>query len=148
MKMNKTLAYGLACLYYLGETNNGQWTRRKKIQELGFSGDYCTRILQALICAGLVESRKGRGYRLKKDSGDICAWDLMESFIFNSAGAADNLVNQLAVNLYKTLNTEANHRLAGLTVQDIIRMTVNKKCRKERRVKLKTRRTHILRDDK
>lgn len=123
--MNKSLAYGLACLYYLSENNNGQWNRVEKISEFqGLSTGYCVKVLRALIRAGFVESR-GRGYRLRKDLSDISAWDLMESFISDFNGAPEIRKNRLSLNLHKTLFEAANHWLVGLTVQDIVEMTRN-----------------------
>lgn len=129
MKTNKALAYGLACLYYLGENSAAQWNRVEKISEFqGLSTDYCIKVLRALIRAGFVESC-GRGYRLRKDLDDISAWDLMESFISNFTGATEIRENRLSLNLHRTLSEAANHWLVGLTVQDIIEMTKEEKPR-------------------
>lgn len=129
MKTNKAPAYGLACLYYLGAQNNGQWNRLEKISEFqDLSTDYCVKILRALVRAGFVESC-GRGYRLKKELGAISAWDLMESFISNFTGTPEIRKNRLSLNLHRTLFVAANHWLAGLTVQDIIEMTEKEKPR-------------------
>jgi len=123
--MNKSLAYGLACLYYLSESKAGQWNRVERISEFqGLSTGYCVKVLRALIRAGFVESR-GRGYRLKKDLCDISAWDLMESFISDFNGAPEIRKNRLSLNLHRTLFEAANHWLVGLTVQDIVEMTRN-----------------------
>jgi len=123
MKTNKALAYGLACLYYLGENNAGQWNPVEKIS--GFqrlSADYCVKVLHALVRAGFVESG-GCGYRLKKDLYDISAWALMESFISDFNGAPKTLSGRLPLNLHRTLFEATNRWLVGLTVQDIIEMT-------------------------
>jgi len=123
MKTNKALAYGLACLHYLGENNAGQWSPVEKISGFqNLSADYCAKVLRALVRAGFVESR-GRGYRLKKDLDDISAWALMESFISNFNGAPKNLSGRLPLNLHRTLFEATDHWLVGLTVQDIIEMT-------------------------
>lgn len=124
MKMNKTLAYGLACLYYLGEHNAGQWTRAEKLSEFQrLPTAYCARVLRVLVRAGFVESRKSRGYRLRKDPGDIGAWELMVSFISNFNGAPGIRKNRLPLELHRTLCETMEHRLAGLTVRDIIELT-------------------------
>ncbi|MEK7722412.1 MAG: Rrf2 family transcriptional regulator [Elusimicrobiota bacterium] len=121
MKMNRTLAYGLACLHYLGQNNGGIWTRVADISRFqGLPAPYCNKVLQALVHAGFVESRKGKGYRLCKDLDDISVWELMESFPFNGAPKADR--KQISVKLYETLREEVNHWLVGLSVHDIVEM--------------------------
>ena len=131
--MNNSLAYGLACLYYLGEHNDGRWNRVEKISKFqGLPENYCARVLRALVCAGFVESR-GRGYRLKKDLAAVTVWDLMESFISDPAGAAAAPENRLTIRLYNTLYAQAERLLGSLTVRDIIRAAVNKKRRKKER---------------
>jgi len=121
MKMNKTLAYGLACLHYLGQNNGGQWNQVADISRFqGLPAPYCNKVLQALVHAGFVESQKGRGYRLRKDLDNISVWELMESFTFNGAPGAEK--KELSIKLYETLRDEVNHWLVGLTVQDIIEM--------------------------
>lgn len=135
MKTNKALAYGLACLYYLGENNAGQWNPVGKIAGFqSLSADYCAKVLHALVRAGFVESG-GRGYRLKKDLDDISAWALMESFISNFNGAPKTLSGRLPLNLHRTLFEATNRWLVGLSVQDIIEMAEiekpqNRKARK------------------
>jgi Rrf2 family protein len=121
MKMNKTLAYGLACLHYLGQNNGGSWNQVADISRFqGLPAPYCNKVLQALVHAGFVESRKGKGYRLRKDLDDISVWELMESVTFNGAPQAGR--KELSIKLYETLREEVNHWLVGLTVQDIVEM--------------------------
>lgn len=130
MKLNKALAYGLACLAYLGEHDNGQWHRAKIIAEFqGLPAGYCVKVLRALISAGFVESGQGCGYRLKKDLDEISAWELMEAFIFKFNCAADTAETLLPFNLHKTLHATVNHWLVGLTVRDIVEMSKTKKPR-------------------
>ena len=121
MRMNRTLAYGLACLHYLGVNNGGQWNQVADIARFqGLPAPYCNKVLQALVHAGMVESQKGRGYRLRKDLDGISVWQLMEAFTFNGAPKAER--EQVSNRLYETLRAEVNHWLVGLTVQDIIEM--------------------------
>lgn len=121
MKMNRTLAYGLACLHYLGQNNGGSWNQMADISRFqGLPAPYCNKVLQALVHAGFVESQKGRGYRLRKDLDSISVWELMESFTFNGAPKADQ--KKISIKLYETLRDEVNHWLVGLTVQDIVEM--------------------------
>jgi Rrf2 family protein len=121
MKMNKTLAYGLACLHYLGENNGGRWNQVGDISKMqALPNAYCNKVLQALVHAGFVESQKGKGYRLRKDLDDISVWDLMESFTFNGAPKAEK--KELSIKLYETLRAEVNHWLVGLSVRDIVEM--------------------------
>jgi len=121
MKMNRTLAYGLACLHYLGQNNGGAWNQVVDISRFqGLPAPYCNKVLQALVHAGFVESQKGKGYRLNKKLDDISVWELMESFTFNGAPKAEKV--QVSNKLYETLRAEVNHWLVGLTVQDIIEM--------------------------
>lgn len=120
MKMNRTLAYGLACLHYLGQNNGGRWNQVADISRYqGLPAPYCNKVLQALVHAGFVESQKGRGYRLVKELDDISVWELMESFTFNGAPEAKR---QIPGKLYKKLIEQVNHWLVGLTVQDIVEM--------------------------
>lgn len=121
MKMNKTLAYGLACLHYMGENESRNWLQVSEIAKFqNLPPAYCNKVLQALVHAGLIESQKGRGYRLRKSLDNISVWELMESFTFNGAPQAEK--KELSIKLYQTLRDEVNHWLVGLTVQDIIEM--------------------------
>lgn len=129
MKMNRTLAYGLACLHYLGENNGGAWNQVVNISRFqGLPTAYCNKVLQALVHAGFVESQKGRGYRLNKKLDDISVWQLMEAFTFNGAPKAEKM--RVSNKLYETLREEVNHWLVGLTVQDIIEMMKAEEKRK------------------
>ena len=119
--MNKTLAYGLACLHYLGQNNGGSWNQVADISRFqGLPAPYCNKVLQALVHAGFVESQKGKGYRLLKELDNISVWQLMEALTFNSA--PDIGGKGLPIKLYETLRDEVNHWLVGLTVQDIVEM--------------------------
>ena len=130
MKMNKTLAYGLACLQYLGQNNGGSWNQVSDICRFqGLPAPYCNKVLQALIHAGFVESQKGKGYRLRKDLDDISVWALMEAFTFN--GAPDSEREEIPGKLYRRLREEVNHWLVGLTVQDIVEMMKEEERQKE-----------------
>lgn len=121
MRMNRTLAYGLACLHYLGQNGNGRWNQVAEISRFqGLPAPYCNKVLQALVHAGFVESQKGRGYRLHKDLDSISVWQLMEAFTVNGAPKAEKA--QVPNKLYETLRAEVNHWLVGLTVQDIVEM--------------------------
>ncbi|OGR45370.1 MAG: hypothetical protein A2X35_03765 [Elusimicrobia bacterium GWA2_61_42] len=121
MKMNRTLAYGLACLHYLGQNNGGSWNQVADISRFqGLPAPYCNKVLQALVHAGFVESQKGKGYRLSKELDDISVWALMEAFTFNGAPEAER--EEIPGKLYKRLREEVNHWLVGLTVQDIVEM--------------------------
>jgi Rrf2 family protein len=128
MKMNRTLAYGLACLHYLGQNNGGSWNQVTDISRFqGLPAPYCNKVLQALVHAGLVESQKGKGYRLRKDLDDINVWQLMEAFTFNGApevkAEPHGEAGPISIKLYETLREEVNHWLVGLSVQDIVEMT-------------------------
>jgi len=121
MRMNRTLAYGLACLHYLGANGGGRWNQVAEIARFqGLPAPYCNKVLQALVHAGFVESQKGRGYRLRKDLDAISVWALMEAFTFNHAPETER--EEIPGKLYKKLREEVNHWLVGLTVQDIIEM--------------------------
>jgi Rrf2 family protein len=125
MRMNRTLAYGLACLNYLGANNGGRWNQVADIARFqGLPAPYCNKVLQALVHAGFVESQKGKGYRLTKDLDDISVWQLMEAFTINGAPKAEKA--QVSNKLYETLRAEVNHWLVGLTVQDIVEMVKEK----------------------
>jgi len=130
IKMNRTLAYGLACLHYLGEHNSGEWTEVRDISRFqGLPLAYCNKVMQALVHVGFVESLKGKGYRLIKDLDEISVWQLMEAFTFNGAPESDK--KELSIKLYKTLKEEVDHWLVGLTVRDIIEIMKEDERRKK-----------------
>ncbi len=130
MKLNRTLAYGLVCLHYLGEHNHGEWTEIKDISKFqGLPCAYCNKVMQALVHAGLVESQKGKGYRLLKDLEEINVWQLMEAFTFN--GAPESEKKELSIKLYCTLQDQVNKWLVGLTVKDIVDVMKEKEKGKE-----------------
>ncbi|MBU2575417.1 MAG: Rrf2 family transcriptional regulator [Elusimicrobia bacterium] len=129
MKMNKTLAYGLACLHYLGNNESRDWLRVSEISRFqNLPPAYCNKVLQALVRAGLVDSQKGKGYRLRKKLDDINVWELMEALTFNHAPEAGK--KELTIKLYETLREEVNHWLVGLTVKDIVEMMKEEERRK------------------
>ncbi|MBI4656804.1 MAG: Rrf2 family transcriptional regulator [Elusimicrobia bacterium] len=129
MKMNRTLAYGLACLHYLGEYGQNRWVQVSEISKFhNLPSAYCNKVLQALIRAGFVESQKGKGFRLRKDLDDISAWELMEAFTFN--GAPKIPKKELSIKLYETLKNEVDHWLVGLSVFDIMQMMKEEERRK------------------
>ncbi|MCG2725991.1 MAG: Rrf2 family transcriptional regulator [Elusimicrobia bacterium] len=127
--MNKTLAYGLACLHYLDEHRSEKWARVSEIakfQNLPLA--YCNKVLQALIHAGFVYSQKGKGYRLGKKLDNISVWNLMEAFTFNSAPEPKK--KGVSIKLYDTLKEEVDHWLIGLSVSDIVEIMKAEKERK------------------
>lgn len=128
MRMNKTLAYGLACLHYLGKQNPRKWNEVVNIARSNYlPAPYANKVLQSLARAGFVESRKGRGYRLTRDLDEISVWDLMEAFTFNHAPDPQK---DIMIKLYETLSKKVNHWLMGLSVQDIIEMMKAEEDRK------------------
>ncbi len=136
MKMNRTLAYGLACLQYLGQNNGGSWNQVADISRFqGLPAPYCNKVLQALVHAGYVESQKGKGYRLRRELDDISVWGLMEAFTFNGAPEAER--EEIPGKLYKKLREEVNHWLVGLTVQDIIEMMREEEKQKDDKARAK-----------
>ncbi len=138
MKLNRTLAYGLACLHYLGEKRSREWTEIKDISKFqGLPLAYCNKVMQALVHSGFIESRKGKGYRLMKDLDDISVWQLMEAFTFN--GAPESGKKELSIKLYSTLEKQVNKWLIGLTVRDIIETMKEDEKRKREEGKLESR---------
>lgn len=134
MRMNRTLAYGLACLQYLGQNNGGAWNQVVDIARFqGLPAPYCNKVLQALVHAGFVESQKGKGCRLRKDLDNISVWALMEAFTFNGAPAPER--EEIPGRLYKKLREEVNNWLVGLTVQDIIEMMKEEDRQKEEKAR-------------
>ena len=120
MKMNKTLAYGMAALESLAELGgDGQWIR---VQDLARRGNlppaYLNKILQALVEHGMVESSRGRGYRLIKTLDQISVWEMMESFTFN--GAPEKKKPDFSPKLCATLKSQVSDWLEGLTMEDIV----------------------------
>ncbi|MFH1619545.1 MAG: Rrf2 family transcriptional regulator [bacterium] len=136
MKMNRTLAYGLACLQYLGNGHHtsSEWIEIKEIaQRQNLPAAYCNKVLQALTHAGLVESHRGKGYRLARPLEKISVWDVMEAFTFNGApkGNSHPLRTggllfgcgqgpELSIKLYECLREQVNHWLVGLSLSDIV----------------------------
>lgn len=130
VKMNRTLAYGLACLHYLGQNNGGAWNQVADICRFqGLPVAYGNKVLQALVHAGLVESQKGKGYRLVRELDDISVWDLMEAFTLNGAPKAER--EEIPGKLYRKLKERVDHWLVGLTVRDIVEMTIEDERRRE-----------------
>ena len=133
MRMNKTLAYGLACLHYLGNQRLKKWNEVSDISSSqNLPVPYANKVLQALVRAGFVESQKGKGYRLNKDLDDITVWNLMEAFTFNHAPSSNE---ETLIKLYETLKERVNHWLMGLSVQDIIEMMKAEEERKKNKDK-------------
>lgn len=129
MRMNKTLAYGLACLHYLGNQRLKKWNEVSDIaSSQNLPVPYANKVLQALVRANFVESQKGKGYRLNKDLDDITVWNLMEAFTFNHAPSSSE---ETLIKLYETLKERVNHWLMGLSVQDIIEMMKAEEERKK-----------------
>lgn len=138
MRMNRTLAYGLACLHYLGQHDGGRWNQVAEISRFqGLPAPYCNKVLQALVHAGFIESQKGKGYRLRKDLDKISVWALMEAFTFNGAPEAER--EEIPGKLYKKLREEVNHWLVGLTVQDIVEMMKEEERHKDEEKKKSAR---------
>jgi len=132
--MNKTLAYGLACLNYLHEHREDKWSRVSEIAKFqNLPVAYCSKVLQALIHAGFVYSQKGKGYRLVKKLDNINVWNLMEAFTFNTAPEPGK--KGASIKLYDTLREEVNHWLIGLSVSDIIEIMKAEEERKKERKK-------------
>ena len=133
MRMNKTLAYGLACLHYLHEHRSEKWSKVSEIAKFqNLPVAYCNKVLQALIHAGFVYSQKGKGYRLGKKLDNINVWNLMEAFTFNSAPEPEK--KGVSIKLYDTLKEEVNHWLIGLSVSDIIEiMKAGEERKKEKK---------------
>ncbi len=120
MRMNRTLAYGLACLHYLGKQNPRKWNEVSDIAKRNNLPEaYANKVLQSLARAGFVESQKGKGYRLVRDLNDIDVWSLMEAFTYNHAPEPRRVT---MIKLYETLEKRVNYWLKGLTVRDIIEM--------------------------
>ena len=94
------------------------WHRRSRCLCLVFGYFVSSKVLQALVHAGFVESQKGRGYRLGRELDDISVWELMESVTFNGAPKPEKPA--VSNKLYQTLREQVNHWLVGLSVQDII----------------------------
>jgi Rrf2 family protein len=118
MKLNRTLAYGLACLKHLSLHRGEGWLETRHIAKAqGLPASYCNKVLQSLVHAGLVHSSRGRGFKIAKDLKDISVWRVMEAFTFNGAPEAGTSVPAA---LYESLRARVNRMLAGLTLDEIV----------------------------
>lgn len=124
MKMNKTLAYGLACLNRLSEGDERRWVDVKEIaQRENLPVAYANKVMRALVHVKLVESARGKGYRLARPLEDISVWEVMEAFTFNGAPKQDR--KQLSGQLYASLQRQVNQWLEGITVGDVVAQMEN-----------------------
>ena len=122
MKLNRTLAYGLVCLYRLGqEGQNRPWVQTGDIAlKENLPKAYCNKVMQALVRAGLARSVRGKGFRLARPLEKISVWDVMEAFTFNSAPKLKK--PELSFILYESLRDQVNRWLVGLTLEDVVQM--------------------------
>jgi len=119
MKFNRTLAYGLACLQYLSEHDREGWLETRRIaKSQGLPESYCNKVLQSLAHARLVNSSRGRGFKLAKPMESINVWEVMEAFTFN--GAPPSVNEKKSHKLYESLRERVNRMLAGLTLDEVI----------------------------
>ena len=119
MKLNRTLAYGLACLEYLSHKRDREWVEVKEIAaHQGLPVAYCNKVLQALAHANLVKSVRGKGCRLAADPDDINVWQIMEAFTLNGAPPSSRPGADLR--LYRSLQHTVDGWLETVSLTEII----------------------------
>ncbi|MFH2204599.1 MAG: Rrf2 family transcriptional regulator [Elusimicrobiota bacterium] len=130
MKMNRTLAYGMAALESLSQMGRGRdWVRVKELARAeNLPVAYLNKVLKALEKAGMVESARGRGFRLARPLDRINVWEMMEAFTFNGAPVKPG--PDASQMLYTTLRKQVSTWLEGLTLEDIVQ-SVKKKQEKD-----------------
>lgn len=78
MRFTKTLMYALACLKHLAE-NFGEYVEvRTMAAAHQIPAAYCQRVLFALARAGIVSSRKGKGFMSNVPLGEVSIQRLTE----------------------------------------------------------------------
>lgn len=119
MKINKTLAYALSCLKYIDSYGKNKWVEINDICSFyKLPNAYCNKVMQTLVHNNIIESRKGKGFRLMKNLDDVNVVELMEMFTYNGAPEVDD--KNISVILYKNLRESVDKWLIGLSVKDII----------------------------
>lgn len=80
MIISKTVIYALSCLNVMDSYFKGCWSNVKNISiKAGVPYHYCNKIMQKLVSGGIVESKKGKGFRLLKKVSDISFRDVLLS---------------------------------------------------------------------
>lgn len=81
MIINKTVVYAISCLYYLDNYCKDGWCDVKDIsKDRLIPYAYCNKILQKLVAKDILESKKGHGFRLKKDIKKITLNEFFDVF--------------------------------------------------------------------
>lgn len=125
MKMNRTLAYGMASLKRLEELGKERsWVQVVDLARAErLPPAYLNKVLQALVHNGMIKSARGRGYRLARPLSKINVWEIMEAFTMN--GAPQKRRPDISLKLYATLKSQVSTWLEGLTLEDIVRSTMS-----------------------
>lgn len=78
MRFTKAMEYGMIILTHLGHKNNERVSAREITNSEQLPHAFTQRILQELLRAGLVDSRRGvsGGYTLSKDPKDITLYEI------------------------------------------------------------------------
>jgi Rrf2 family protein len=82
MKMSESVEWAAHCAVLLAVLPEGSSLPASRLAEYhGVPGPYLAKSLQALMRAGIVESRAGRngGYRLARPAGEITLYDVIEA---------------------------------------------------------------------
>ncbi len=117
MKLNRTLAYGYFCLHYLAQMGEGRWVGVAEIaRREGLPKPYLNKVLRALREARLVESHRGKGFRLAKPLARISAWEFLEAMTLN--GAPKHARSGASFKLFEPLNRQLGRWLSGMTLGD------------------------------
>ena len=81
MRVTTNTTYAMRCAVYLKNHPGGLSTLKAIAAGAGVPCDYLSKILQGLVKAGLVESRKGKagGYKLRKPPEQISVYDVLRA---------------------------------------------------------------------
>lgn len=118
MKTTKSVAYALVCLEKLSQ-HLGEYLQ---VSEIAFSqaipAAYCQKILLALARAGIVESRKGRGFMLLKPFERITALEVIQAL--DSGEQESDLAADRSRKIHELLSACIQKLIAGLTVEEVM----------------------------
>lgn len=106
MFINKTIVYAISCLYYLDKHCKDGWCSVEDIsknRKIPYA--YCNKILQKLVERKIVVSKKGYGFRLRKDLDEVDFDNFLK--VFNGKALKMDKENLKTYNVVKDILTKA-----------------------------------------
>lgn len=115
MIINKTIVYAISCLYYLNDHCKDGWCDVKDIsKDRVIPYAYCNKILQKLVAKNIVESKKGYGFRLKKDINEISLNEFFD--VFNGKSVDLDDINLKIYNVVKGFFDKSSEKIKLKTI--------------------------------